>query len=191
MSESVDTLHDTTLVARAQSGDLDAFEELVRRYQRGILRYCRGMLGNGPDAEDAVQDVLVTAWRRLPTLRAAEAVSTWLYRIASHRCIDIIRKRRPDGGDPAEREAEQSASESGRLLDTGPEGAVETRLALSELRHHVAALPVPQREAWTLRELHGLSYQDIADISGEPLPTVRGRIARARAALAERMDSWK
>lgn len=191
MSESVGTYDDTALVARAQSGDLDAFEELVQRYQRGILRFCRGMLGNGPDAEDAVQDVLVTAWRRLPTLRAAEAVSTWLYRIASHRCIDIIRKRRPDGGDPAEREAEQTPSESGRHPSSGPEGAVETRFAMLDLQRHVAALPVEQREAWTLRELHGLSYQEISDICGEPLPTVRGRIARARTALAERMDSWK
>lgn len=191
MSESADTHADAALVARAQSGDLEAFEVLVRRYQRGILRFCRGMLGNGPDAEDAVQDVMVTAWRRLPTLRAAEAVSTWLYRIASHRCIDTIRKRRPDGGDPAEREAGQTASESGRRPAAGPEGDTETRLALADLRRHVAALPVVQREAWTLREIHGLGYQEIADITGEPLATVRGRIARARTALAERMDSWK
>jgi RNA polymerase sigma-70 factor (ECF subfamily) len=189
--DAVADLSDPALVARAQSGDLDAFEELVRRYQRGILRFCRGMLGNGPDAEDAVQDVLLTAWRRLPTLRATEAASTWLYRIASHRCIDALRKRRPDGGDPAEREAAQTGSEASRRLPAGPEGAAETRLALDALRGHLAALPDTQREAWTLREVQGMSYQDIARITGEPLATVRGRIARARTALAERMDSWK
>lgn len=191
MNETITALADPALVARAQSGDLDAFEELVRRYQRGLLRFCRGMLGNAPDAEDAVQDVMVTAWRRLPTLRATEAASTWLYRIASHRCIDTIRKRRPDGGDPAEHEELRTDSEAGRISQAGPAGEAETRLALDALTRHLAALPVAQREAWTLREVQGLGYQEIADITGETLATIRGRIARARTALAERMDPWK
>lgn len=191
MEGTISDLSDPALVARAQSGDLEAFEEFVRRYQRSILRFCRGMLGRGPDAEDAVQDVMVTAWRRLPILRSTEAASTWLYRIARHRCIDTIRKRRPDGGDPAEQEEQQTISESSRRPVSGPAGDTETHLALDELRGHLATMPVAQREAWMLRELQGLSYQHIAEITGEKLATVRGRISRARVTLAERMDPWK
>lgn len=191
MDGIITELDDPALIARAQSGDLAAFEEIVRRHQRPILRFCRGMLGHGPDAEDAVQDVMVTAWRRLPTLRSAEAASTWLYRIARHSCIDIIRKRRPDGGDPVEAEDRQTSSESSRHLDAGPAEETETQLALVELWRFVAVMPLAQREAWMLREIQGLSYQKIADITGGTLATVRGRISRARTTLAERMDPWK
>lgn len=191
MDGTITELAEAALVARAQSGDLEAFEEFVRRHQRPILRFCRGMLGRGPDAEDAVQDVMVTAWRRLPTLRSTEAASTWLYRIARHRCIDTIRKRRPDGGDPASQEERQTISESSRRPDSGPAGDTETQLALAELRLHLATMSVAQREAWMLRELQGLSYQEIATITGETLASVRGRISRARITLAERMDPWK
>ncbi|MGP5731978.1 RNA polymerase sigma factor [Arthrobacter rhombi] len=191
MDGTITELDDPVLIVRAQSGDLAAFEEIVRRYQRPLLRFCRGMLGRGPDAEDAVQDVMVTAWRRLPTLRSAEAASTWLYRIARHSCIDLLRKRQPDGGDPAEYEDRQTPSESSRRPLAGPAEDAETQLALAELWRFVATMPWAQREAWMLREIHGLSYQEIAAITGEKLATVRGRISRARITLAERMDPWK
>lgn len=181
-----------TLVARAQSGDPRAFEKILTHYQRGLLRFCTSMLVVPGDAEDVLQEVYLTAWRQLPTLHSPEALGTWLYRIARHRCIDHARKRTPQPRDPQLPESpgtEQAASDA--RGGENPESNAETRAAMTELRRFVHELPANQRECWVLKEIHDLSYADIAVIVSEPIATVRGRISRARTTLAERMQPWK
>jgi RNA polymerase sigma-70 factor (ECF subfamily) len=87
-------LDETTLVVRAQDGDVGAFEELARRHQNALFRVAVRVLGDATDAEDALQDALVDAWRRIGTFRGEAAFSTWMYRIVTHRCTALVRRRR-------------------------------------------------------------------------------------------------
>lgn len=180
------------LVARAQSGDPRAFEKILTYHQRGLLRFCTSMLVVPGDAEDVLQEVYLTAWRQLSTLHAPEALGTWLYRIARHRCIDHLRKRTPQprnlqGPESLAGEIAASDDRSGE----NPESNAETNAAMTDLRRFVHELPANQRECWVLKEIHDLSYADISVIVSEPIATVRGRISRARTTLAERMRPWK
>jgi RNA polymerase sigma-70 factor (ECF subfamily) len=84
---------DSLLVLRAADGDIDAFEQLVRRYQQPIYRHCLNMLGNEGDASEAAQDVFFTVWRSLGRFRGDSAFSTWLYRVATNRCLKALRQR--------------------------------------------------------------------------------------------------
>ena len=92
---SGDPLSDATMVARARDGDTRSFEALVRRYQRPIYRLAVRMLSDTGEAEDVTQEVFVTAWRRLPEIHDDKAIRPWLYRIATNRCLNILRSRKP------------------------------------------------------------------------------------------------
>jgi RNA polymerase sigma-70 factor (ECF subfamily) len=175
---------DATLVARSGDGDIHAFEQLVLRYQSPMYRLALRMLGNRSDAEDTVQDVFLTAWRRLPELRADAAFVGWLYRITTNRCLNLLRARRPT----VEFDPEATTS---RRADTQPERATEVSGELSALTEALATLTPSQRACWLLREAHGRSYEEIASIVDATPTAVRGRIARARAQLAEVMRPWR
>lgn len=191
-SEKPDEQQIRSLVARAQSGDARAFEKLLKLHQHGLLRFCRSMLGSSSEAEDVLQDVYLGAWRQLSTLKSSEALSVWLYRIARHRCIDHLRKRTPV---PHDLHTEENSTGSVPLLEQRsteiPEAYAENQAAMLDLRRYVGELPENQRESWVLKEIHHLSYASISEIVGEPVATVRGRIARARTTLAERMQPWR
>lgn len=179
-------------IARAQSGDPRAFERILQHHQSGLLRFCTSMLVSFGDAEDVLQEVYLTAWRQLPTLQAPEALGTWLYRIARHRCIDHLRKRQPQPHDLQTEESFGAEYSTPDVRSTEiPEKNAETNAAIAELRRFVHELPENQRECWVLKEIHDLSYASISEIVSEPIATVRGRIARARTTLAERMQPWK
>lgn len=168
---------DATLVGRARDGDTRAYEQLVLRYQAPMFRLAWKMLNSRPDAEDTVQEVFLTAWRRLPRLNDDAAFAGWLYRLTINRCLNPIRSRRPRV------DMDPDPDESTRA-DIRPEHAVQARTPLetlnTALRHHVTP---EQRVCWLLREVHGLSYAAIGDIVGADTTAVRGRIARARAQL--------
>ena len=180
------------LVARAQSGDSRAFEKILVLHQRGLLRFCKSMMVSSGEAEDVLQEVFLSAWRQLSTLQSPEALSVWLYRIARHRCIDHLRKRIPL---PQDLQDENDNTGFRPVLEAqkteNPETTAETSAAMLDLKRFVNELPQNQRECWILKEIHELSYASISEIVSEPVPTVRGRIARARTALAERMQPWK
>ncbi len=177
-------LDDATLVVRARDGDIRAFEVLVLRYQGPMYRLALRMLASRGDAEDVVQEVFLTAWRRLGQLRDSAAVVGWLYRMTTNRCLNVIRARRPVT------DTDLDARESGDAAGS-PEGAAQTGAQLVALSAALQHLTAEQRACWLLREVHGRSYEEIARATGATRTAVRGRIARARAQLAEVMAPWK
>jgi RNA polymerase sigma-70 factor (ECF subfamily) len=179
-----DTWGDETLVARAREGDTRAFEALVRRYQGPIYRLAVRMLNDAAEAEDVTQEVFVTAWRRLPGIQEDKAVRAWLYRIATNRCLNILRARKPTA--PLQEETIPAANPA-----TSPEARAEANERLAALRTALGQLTAEQRACWLLREVEELSYAEIAAILHTTPQAVRGRLARARAELGEAMTSWQ
>ncbi|HEY0807416.1 MAG TPA: sigma-70 family RNA polymerase sigma factor [Pseudonocardiaceae bacterium] len=176
-------LDDATLVARAADGDVSAFERLVIRYQPSMYRLALRMLGDAGHAEDVVQEVFLATWRELPELRTGMALVARLYRMTTNRCLNALRSRRPT--------ALESDSACSRRPDLKSERATETHGELAALTIALDGLTASQRACWLLREAHGRSYEEIAAILGTSSAAVRGRIARARAQLAEAMLSWR
>jgi RNA polymerase sigma-70 factor (ECF subfamily) len=174
-------LEDAILVRAAQDGEVDAFEELVRRYQTPVYRVAFRMLGSRADAQDAAQETFVRAWRALPRFRRDSTISTWLYRIVTRRCLDRLAARRvTDTLDEVEIEA-----------GSDPAQAAEQRERLRAVTRAIAALPAEQRAALVLREFEGLSYQEVAEVLGTSLPAIKGRIHRARLTIIQQTSSWQ
>jgi RNA polymerase sigma-70 factor (ECF subfamily) len=175
-------LDEPTLVVRAQEGDAAAFEELAGRHQSALYRVAVRVLGDPVEAQDALQESLVDAWRRIGRFRADSSFSTWMYRVVTNRCLSMLRSRRPipvdhvDDQVPTPDSAERSAG-----VDAG----------LVQLGRAVHGLPNGLRVCWVLRELEGLGYADIAQITGASQDAVRRRIHRARVQLAEVMRPWR
>lgn len=175
-------LDEQTLVIRAQEGDARAFEQLARRHQDALYRLAVRVMGDAGEAEDALQEALLDAWRRIGRFRGDSAFSTWMYRIVTNRCLGMLRRRRPV---PVEQiEAPAPAHDS-------PERAVERDAGLAALGRAVQELSDDLRICWVLRELEGLSYAEISEITGASEDAVRGRIHRARTRLAEVLRSWR
>lgn len=146
------------------------------------------LLGRPSDAEDAVQEAFIAAWRRLPEFRGDSRFSTWLYRIVTNRSLNELRRRKPT----ADLDDEDDGPVPAGLVQTGgPASQAEQSAMLAALQAALADLPESLRVCWLLREMDQRSYDEIADIVGVPEPTVRGRIARARTKLAEVMAPWR
>ncbi|GAA5060101.1 RNA polymerase sigma factor [Nocardia callitridis] len=175
---------DDTLVGRARDGDMRAYEQLVVRYQGQMFRLSVKMLADRADAEDVVQDVFLNAWRRLAQLNDDSAFVGWLYRMTTNRCLNVIRARRP------RTDVDPDTTESQRT-ETRPDHAVQVSSQLQALNDALQLLTPEQRACWLLREVHGLSYEEIGDIVEAKTTAVRGRIARARAHLSEVMKPWR
>ncbi|AXK37040.1 RNA polymerase sigma factor [Streptomyces armeniacus] len=176
---------DALLAVRAGEGDESAFEVLVRRHSPVLLQLAHRLLGDRADAEDAVQESFVSAWRRLPEFRGDSAFLTWMYRIVTNRCLNQLRSRRPSTDLDAV--PEPAAPEH----EVSPVRAAEAAVALRELSGVLSRLPPDQRACWVLRELHGLPYEDIAKAVGISHSAVRGRIFRVRRYLTEAMGAWR
>lgn len=179
-------LDETTLVVRAQEGDVHAFEELARRHQDALFRVAARVLGNRADAEDALQEALLDAWKKIGAFRGEAAFSTWMYRIVTNRCTAALRRHRPTV--PVSEIGDDALASSG---SRSPEHVAEVDAEMAALSCAVARLPGDQRTCWVLRELEGLGYAEIAEITGAGETAVRGRIHRARTALAEGMREWR
>lgn len=175
-------LDERTLVVRAQEGDIRSFEILARRHQAALYRLAVRVLGDPAEAEDALQEALLDAWRRIGRFRGDSAFSTWMYRVVTNRCMSMLRSRRPV---PVDRLDETAAASD------SPERSVELDAGMVALGHAVAGLRDELRVCWVLRELEGLGYTDIAHITGASEDAVRGRIHRARVQLAEVMRPWR
>lgn len=176
---------DALLTARAGEGDEQAFEMLVRRHSPVLIHLAHRLLGDRSDAEDAVQDAFVSAWRRLPEFRRDAAFLTWMYRIVTNRCMNQLRARRHTTG--LDSAPEPAAPEH----QTSPARAAESSVAIEELSAALDRLSPEQRACWVLRELYGLSYEEIARAVGISHQAVRGRIFRVRRYLTEAMGAWR
>lgn len=176
---------DRVLVARASEADEDAFAELVHRHSARLLALAFHMLGSLPDAEEVVQEAFTSAWRHLPGFRGDAAFHTWMYRIVTNRCLNLLHRRPPSV--PLDTVAEPSAHDA-----TGePARSAENSAAAAALSRVLGNLPDDQRVCWILRELHELRYQEIARVVGVREQTVRGRLFRARRTLTEEMAPWR
>ncbi|GAA2860267.1 RNA polymerase sigma factor [Pseudonocardia halophobica] len=182
-------LDDTTLVVRAREGDVRAFSALAQRHQAALYRLALRLVGNAADAEDALQESLLDAWRRLDRFRGDSAFTTWAYRIVTNRCLDLLRRRRATVS--VEQVAEVAPERLAAPEAGAPEHAAEVDAGLAALRAALRTLPDEQRACFVLRELEGLGYAEIAEITGASETAVRGRIHRARRGLAEVMRSWR
>jgi RNA polymerase sigma-70 factor, ECF subfamily len=171
---------DADLVSRAQAGRLDAFEELVRRHRLGTFRVALRMLGDEGDAEDATQDAFVQAWRKLDGFRADAAFSTWMYRIVTNRCLNMLRARRPTEPLPERHEAPA----------TRPDRIAEARWQVEDLKRAILRLTPEQRAPLILRELQGCSYEEIAEALELSISAVKSRLHRARLELLAAMQEW-
>jgi RNA polymerase sigma-70 factor (ECF subfamily) len=170
---------DAARVARAREGNLDAFDELVREHGPAVYRVAYRLLGDRADAEDAAQDAFLQAWRSLRNFRADSAFSTWMYRIATNRCLDELRRRRET----------EPLDEEGPSQHPGPEQVVVARSEFEILRQAIDTLSVAQRAALILREFEGLSYEEIAQILDISVSAVKSRIHRARIEVLEAMGA--
>jgi RNA polymerase sigma-70 factor (ECF subfamily) len=177
---------DLSLVRRVQAGERAAYDLLVLKYQHKVVKLVMRYVRNPADAEDVAQEAFVKAYRALPQFRGDSAFYTWLYRIAINTAKNALvsRERLPVGYELDAPGHEDSADMSGRLRDPDtPEG-----LALSEeirniVHAAIGALPEDLRTAIVLRELEGLSYEEISTAMSCPVGTVRSRIFRAREAI--------
>jgi RNA polymerase sigma-70 factor, ECF subfamily len=175
---------DQQLVERAQKGEVRAFELLVRKYQHKLVQLVSRLVGEA-DAPDVAQEAFVKAYRALPGFRGQSAFYTWLYRIAINAAKNhlVSRARRPAGQDIDIADAEQFGH-AGQLADCE---TPESNLLAEEIKLKVtgviAKLPADLRQAIVLRELEGLSYEEIAEVMECPIGTVRSRIFRARESI--------
>jgi RNA polymerase sigma-70 factor (ECF subfamily) len=184
---------DAQLVARAQRGEQRAFELLVIKYQRRIERLVGRMVRDDALVQDIAQESFIRAYRALPQFRGDSAFYTWLYRIAVNTAkkalVDL--KRDPVIPESALQMADDDDETSSRQIEPSDGETPEAVLASKEIalavNAAIEALSEDLRQAITLREIEGLSYDEIADVMNCPIGTVRSRIFRAREAIAERL----
>ncbi|MDA3645922.1 sigma-70 family RNA polymerase sigma factor [Saccharopolyspora indica] len=181
---------DAVLAERIAAGDDEAFEQLVHRCSASLLRLALRMLGDRADAEDVVQEAFVTVWRRAGELVEPAALRTWLFQVVRRRCLIVLRARRTRRTEPVWSVPEQR-SMAGCAPLADPQRAAEAAAGVLDLLHALAALPSPQREVWLLAEIDGLSYQEIGRRVGAGEQAVRGRLFRARVALADALRAWR
>jgi RNA polymerase sigma-70 factor (ECF subfamily) len=181
---------DQQLVERAQRGDKQAFELLVSKYQRKLGRLLSRFIRDSTEVEDVTQEAFIKAYRALPSFRGDSAFYTWLYRIGINTAKNYLvamGRRAPTTTDIDSEEAE-GFEDGDQLRDLNtPENEMMSRQVAETVNQTLEALPEELRTAITLREIEGLSYEDIANIMNCPIGTVRSRIFRAREAIAERL----
>ena len=170
-------------------GDADSFNQLILRWERPIYALAYRVIGREEDARDVCQETFLRAFRALPGFKGQAKFSSWLYRIALNLCRDWMRRQRrtpvvqvPEGVDPVELASER-----------GPVESIETLVERNELSAVVAEamalLPEEQRTAIILKEYHGMTFQEIADLQGCPLSTVKTRLYQGLSVLRRHLDN--
>jgi RNA polymerase sigma-70 factor (ECF subfamily) len=186
----VDRELDQELVERAQKGDKRAFELLVMKYQRKLARLLSRMVRDQAEIEDITQESFIKAYRALPQFRGESAFYTWLYRIAVNTAKNylVARGRRAPTTTEFSNEEAEGFEDAELLRDIAtPDAELQTKQIAAAVNKAVEALPEELRTAITLREIEGLSYEEIAQMMDCPIGTVRSRIFRAREAIAEKI----
>jgi len=184
---------DQQLVERAQRGDKQAFELLVIKYQRKLARLLSQFIRDAAEVEDVTQETFIKAYRSLSSFRGDSAFYTWLYRIGINAAKNFLvaQKRRAsatsNGFDIEDAENFEEASQL-RELDT-PESELMSKQIAQTVHQTLHELPEELRTAITLREIEGLSYEEIANAMNCPTGTVRSRIFRAREAISDKLQS--
>jgi RNA polymerase sigma-70 factor, ECF subfamily len=178
---------DQQLVERAQRGDKRAFELLVVKYQRKLGRLLSRLIRDPAEVEDVTQEAFIKAYRALPSFRGDSAFYTWLYRIGVNTAKNylVAMGRRAPTSTGFDHEEAEGFEDAEQLRDSNtPETELLGKQVAATVNKAVAALPEDLRTAITLREIEGLSYEEIANVMNCPIGTVRSRIFRAREAIA-------
>ncbi|HEX2095750.1 MAG TPA: sigma-70 family RNA polymerase sigma factor, partial [Solirubrobacterales bacterium] len=168
---------DPRLIAMTRGGNAGAFEAIVDRYQGRLLGFCRQMLGSTEDAEDVLQEVFVNAHRAMMADEREINLRPWLYRIARNRCLNHLRKPTAD--------AQESMDMVPVVEAAATAEKVHNREEFRQLLDDVGKLPETQRSALLLREMDGMSYEEIAAAMETSVPSVKSLLVRARISLAE------
>lgn len=176
-------IEDRELVERVRAGEKEAYAALVRRHQDKVRGLCLSMLGSLSAAEDAAQDVFVKAYERLAAFRGEAAFSTWLYRIASNHCLDLLRSEARRKSDSWDALLEDQGARVKSLFSEKPQRRLEDADLIGRV---LAQLPPRYRAILTLREAEGLNYKEIAECLGCSVDGVKAGLRRARLALREK-----
>jgi len=182
------TLTDDELVARSVGGDAESFNQLILRWERPIYALAYRVIGREEDARDVCQETFLRAFRALPGFKGHAKFSSWLYRIALNLCRDWIRRQRrtpvtqmPDDVDLGDYAAERGPAESIEEL-------VSRRELSAVVEEVMAQLPEEQRTAIILKEYHGMTFQEIADMQGCPLSTVKTRLYQGLLVVRRQLE---
>jgi RNA polymerase sigma-70 factor (ECF subfamily) len=180
---------DQQLVRRVQDGDRTAFDLLVRKYQHRVLKLVSRFVSDAAEAEDVAQEAFLKAYRALPSFRGESAFYTWLYRIAINTAKNALvsNRRRPVDFDLDLQDPEQYDRHAKLKEGDTPEGVLLTEEIRRTVSEAMEQLPEDLRTAIVLRELEGLSYEEIAEAMDCPVGTVRSRIFRAREAIDRKL----
>ena len=181
---------DRQLVARAQRGDKRAFELLVEKYQRKLARLLSRFIRDPAEVEDVTQEAFIKAYRALPAFRGDSAFYTWLYRIGINTAKNYLMAmgRRAPTSTEIEAEEAEGFDEGEQLRDINtPESVLLSNEIAQTVNATIEGLPEELRSAIQMREIEGMSYEDIAQAMDCPIGTVRSRIFRAREAIAEQL----
>lgn len=176
---------DVELAALAAAGDVAAYEALARRHTARIHRTAYRVVGNREDAEDVTQDVLMTLWTSLGSFTGSAPFTTWLHRVVVNRAVSLVRARR------SRVRTSPDVVSTWREWDGSAdvERAVLAREQLRAVADAITALPASLRSVFSLHQVQGRTYQEVADSLALPEPTVRGRLARARRQLTASLRS--
>ena len=181
---------DQQLVERAQRGDTKAFELLVTKYQRKLARLLSRFIRDPAEVEDVAQEAFIKAYRALPSFRGESAFYTWLYRIGINTAKNylVAMGRRAPTTTEFDSEDAENFEDGDQLRDVNtPENELMSKQIAQTVNDTMEALPEELRTAIVLREIDGLSYEEIATVMNCPIGTVRSRIFRARETIAERL----
>ena len=171
------------LVSAARQGDMAAFESLVHLYEKRVFALTLRMCGNREDAAEAAQEAFLAAWQGLAFFRGDSSFSTWLYRLASNACVDLLRResRHRTAAGPSLDDEELNLEVPDAM--PSPQDEAERRELREEIERGLAALSPEHREVLVLREIHQLRYDEIAETLDLDVGTVKSRISRGRKQL--------
>lgn len=189
---------DITLVQRLRTGDQRAYKLLVERYQRKVYGVALGILRNKEDARDAAQDAFVKVYRYLDYFKGESSFSTWLYRITTNVCIDMLRKKGSTKGishvefdEAVKRDtAEAQIGALGSMLGTNPQKSALRKELAEKITEAISQIPESHREILLLREVEGMSYEDLARTLNIPKGTVMSRLFHARLKMQTILNGY-
>ena len=176
---------EAAVIQAVLDGDVNAYEALVKEYEKNVYNLALRMTGNSEDAADMAQEAFIKAYNSLTAFRGDSKFSVWLYRIVSNVCLDFLRSRSRKQTVSLSTENDDGEEVELDIADEthSPEQLLDRSLTRDAVRRGLAALPPDQREILLLREIQGLSYEEIADVLGLEAGTVKSRIFRARKKL--------
>jgi RNA polymerase sigma-70 factor (ECF subfamily) len=189
---------DRELVERARRRDVQAFEELVAKYRSKVYGLALRMMQDASDAEEVLQETFLSAWQNLPTFRGESAFGSWLYRVCANFCLMRLRRKKVEATEAESQPLPGPKFDADGTLMSIPsydwsrgteEKALDHELRVA-IERATARLPDEHRTVFLLKDIEGLSYEEIAEAMGTTVPAVKSRLHRARLALREAIDSF-